>query len=203
MRFRSPANGCATLSPPVLGRRLDGPGRAPRAEAQMADAAPIHPLRQRLIDDMTLRGFIPATQRHTFASCALARPTRAKRQAICARTTRGISCCTCKALAPACQPSMGRRWALRFFLRVTLGRVRRIERIPFLPEAKRIPSVLTREEVSSILAAARRCARECQAFFLARVTHSSPCAMCPPKRGRDGIADPYRDLAHTSSRNFT
>jgi hypothetical protein len=29
----------------------------------MADATPIHPLRQRMIDDMTLRGFGPSTQR--------------------------------------------------------------------------------------------------------------------------------------------
>lgn len=120
----------------------------------MADATPIHPLRQRLIDDMTLRGFIPATQRQYIRivrTCA----TQAGKSAsdLCANDARdfllhlqgaGASVSTINAASVA----------LRFFLRVTLGRPQHIERIPFLREAKRIPSVLTPEEVSRILAAA-------------------------------------------------
>ena len=41
--------------------------------------------------------------------------------------------------------------ALRFFLRVTLGRTEHLERIPILREAKRLPTVLTPEEVARLL----------------------------------------------------
>jgi hypothetical protein len=40
------------------------------------------------------------------------------------------------------------------FLRVTLGRTEHLERIPILHEAKRLPTVLTPEEIARLLAAA-------------------------------------------------
>lgn len=120
----------------------------------MADATPIHPLRQRLIDDMTLRGFIPATQRQYIRivrNCAAHAGKAAgdisaddARAFLLHLQGAGASVSTINAASVA----------LRFFLRVTLGRPQHIERIPLLPEAKRIPSVLTPEEVSRILAAA-------------------------------------------------
>lgn len=120
----------------------------------MADTAPIHPLRQRLIDDMTLRGFIPATQKQYIRivrNCA----THAKKPPgdLIANDARnfllhlqgcGASVSTINAASVA----------MRFFLRVTLGRIEHLERIPLLPEAKKIPSVLTPDEVARILAAA-------------------------------------------------
>lgn len=120
----------------------------------MADATPIHPLRQRLIDDMTLRGFIPATQRQYIRivrNCAVHAGKGVGE--LCADDARdfllhlqgcGASVSTINSASVA----------LRFFLRVTLGRAQHIERIPILPEAKRIPSVLTPEEVARVLAAA-------------------------------------------------
>lgn len=49
----------------------------------------------------------------------------------------------------ASSPSMGNA-----FLRVTLGRTEHLERIPILHEAKRLPTVLTPEEIARLLAAA-------------------------------------------------
>ena len=99
----------------------------------MADATPIHPLRQRLIGDMTLRGFIPATQRQYIRivrNCAT--PAGKGAAGLTADDARdfllhlqgaGASVSTINAASVA----------LRFFLRVTLGRAQHIERIPFLP----------------------------------------------------------------------
>jgi integrase/recombinase XerD len=121
----------------------------------MADATtPIHPLRQRMIEDMTLRGISPSTQRGYIGAvrrCAahLGKPPGALepegvRGFLLHLQRRGVS------VAGVNHHSV----ALRFFLRVTLGRPEHIERIPVLREAKRLPTVLTPEEVSRLIAAA-------------------------------------------------
>lgn len=48
----------------------------------------------------------------------------------------------------------GQATALRFFLRVTLGRREDVERVPLMARAKSLPAVLTPEEVARIIAAA-------------------------------------------------
>ena len=120
----------------------------------MTDASAIHPLRQRMIDDMTLRGFGPDTQRSYMAAvrrCAehVRKPPGAlgaedARAFLLHLQARGAS------VGSVNQHSV----ALRFFLRVTLGRTEHLERIPVLREAKRLPMVLTPEEVARLLAAA-------------------------------------------------
>jgi site-specific recombinase XerD len=120
----------------------------------MADATPIHPLRQRMIEDMTLRGFAPGTQRSYIGAvrrCAahVGKPVGAlgaedARAFLLHLQARGASAgsVNCHAIG------------LRFFLRVTLGRPEHIERVPVLREAKRLPTVLTPEEVARLIAAA-------------------------------------------------
>ena len=120
----------------------------------MTDGSPIHPLRQRMIDDMTLRGFGRSTQRSYIAAVrrctAHVRKPPAALGAEDARAfllhlqARGAS------VGSVNQHSV----ALRFFLRVTLGRTEHLERIPILHEAKRLPTVLTPEEIARLLAAA-------------------------------------------------
>jgi site-specific recombinase XerD len=122
----------------------------------MADTttAAIHPLRQRMIEDMTLRGLSPASQR------AYIRAVR--------------SCCTHVGRRPGDLTAEDARafllhlqgkslsigainahsTALRFFLRVTLGGSADIERVPVLKERRSLPIVLTPEEVARIIAAA-------------------------------------------------
>ncbi len=120
----------------------------------MSELKPIHPLRQRLIDDMTLRGFTAPTQKsyiRIVRNC-LARTKRSPKD-LCADDARafllhlqqdGVSVSTINSASVA----------LRFFLRVTLGRSEQIERIPVLREPKRIPAVLTPDEVARLLLAA-------------------------------------------------
>lgn len=120
----------------------------------MADATPIRPLRQRMIEDMTLRGISPSTQSGYIGAvrrCAahLGKPPGALdaqgvRAFLLYLQASGVS------VASVNHHSVG----LRFFLRVTLGRGEHLERIPILREAKRLPTVLTPEEVARLIAAA-------------------------------------------------
>jgi site-specific recombinase XerD len=107
-----------------------------------------------MIDDMTLRGFGPDTQRSYMA--AVRRCTEHVRKppgALGAEDARAFLLhmqANGASIASINQHSV----ALRFFLRVTLGRTEHLERIPVLREAKRLPMVLTPEEVARLLAAA-------------------------------------------------
>ena len=120
----------------------------------MPDASLIHPLRQRMIDDMTLRGFGQNTQRSYIAAVrrcmAHVRKPPAAFGAEDARAFLLHLQAGGASVASVNQHSV----ALRFFLRVTLGRTEHLERIPILHEAKRLPTVLTPEEVARLLAAA-------------------------------------------------
>jgi integrase/recombinase XerD len=120
----------------------------------MTDATPIHPLRHRMIDDMTLRGFGPGTQRSYMA--AVRRCTAHGRKppgALGAEDVRAFLL-HLQARGASVASVNNHSVALRFFLRVTLGRTEHLERIPVLREAKRLPTVLTPEEVARLLAAA-------------------------------------------------
>jgi len=120
----------------------------------MADASPIHPLRQRMIDDMTLRGFGQNTQRNYMA--AVRRCTAHVRKppgALGAEDARAFLL-HLQAEGASVASVNNHSVALRFFLRVTLSRTEHLERIPILREAKRLPTVLTPEEVARLLAAA-------------------------------------------------
>lgn len=124
-----------------------------RQEAPMTEAPRIHPLRRRMIEDMTLRGISTTSQKRYLqavrASCDFARCRPSDLTADVARAyllhlqTRGLS-------VPAIN---GASTALRFFLRVTLGRASEIDRIPILKERRRLPAILTTDEVARIIAA--------------------------------------------------
>src|ERR1700704_6155586 len=120
----------------------------------MADATPIHPLRQRMLEDMTLRGINGASQksyvRAVRTCCAHIRCRPDALTAEDARAfllhlqTQGLSVASINGYATA----------LRFFLRITLGRSADIDRVPILKERRTLPAVLTLEEVARIIAAA-------------------------------------------------
>lgn len=120
----------------------------------MTDLSAIHPLRQRMIDDMTLRGFGLSTQRSYMA--AVRQCTEHMRKppgALGAEDARAFLLhlqASGASVGSVNQHSV----ALRFFLRITLGRTEHLERIPVLREAKRLPTVLTPEEIARLLAAA-------------------------------------------------
>jgi site-specific recombinase XerD len=101
-----------------------------------------------MIDDMTLRGFGPVTQRNYIAAVRRCMAhLRKPPGALLAEDARAFLLhLQASGLGVA---SINRHSvALRFFLRVTL------ERIPVLREVQRLPTVLTPEEVARLLAAA-------------------------------------------------
>lgn len=120
----------------------------------MADATPIHPLRQRMIDDMTLRGLSSTSQKiYVRAVRACCAHLRCRPDALSAEGARaflmhlqsqGLSVGSINAHATA----------LRFFLRITLGSGADIDRVPVLKERRALPAILTLDEVARIIAAA-------------------------------------------------
>ncbi len=120
----------------------------------MADAPQTHPLRQRMIEDMTLRGINSASQktylRAVRACCTHVGRRPAELTAEDARAfllhlqRQGLSIGSINSHATG----------LRFFLRVTLGASADIDRVPILKERRALPAILTPEEVARIIAAA-------------------------------------------------
>jgi hypothetical protein len=94
----------------------------------MADVTAIHPLRQRMIDDMTLRGFGRDTQRSYISvvrRCAV--HVRKPPRALCAEDARAFLL-HLQARGASAASVNTHSAALRFFLRVTLGRTEHLER---------------------------------------------------------------------------
>lgn len=113
----------------------------------------ISPLRQRMIDDMRMRNFSPATQRNyvrcvrDFAVYLRRSPDQASaeelRQYLLYLTDKGVSAGAYNAYIPA----------LRFFFQTTLDRPEVVCKLHTLPTPKRLPKLLSRDEVRRLLAA--------------------------------------------------
>ena len=114
----------------------------------------IHPLRQRMIEDMTLRGIGAPTQkmylRFVRACC---QHTGIKPGDLNVEAARGF---LLHLQQDGCSVTTvnGHATALRFFLRVTLGKRDLFERVPTMRVPRRLPIVLTPDEVARIIAAA-------------------------------------------------
>ena len=114
----------------------------------------ISPLRQRMIDDMTMRRMASKTQQSyiravkSFADFFGQSPDRAT-----AEDVRRFHIHLAKTIGriPTMNATMT---ALRFFFTVTLGRKDVVDRIPFAREPRRLPVVLSPDEVARLLAAA-------------------------------------------------
>ena len=115
---------------------------------------PISPLRQRMIEDMTVRSFTTTRNATTSAPSrtsqpsSAARPTR-RRPRICARfqlhqTETGVQ-------PPSINATVS---ALRFFFTVTLDRPEMARHLAFVHEPRKLPRVLPPEEVPRLLEAA-------------------------------------------------
>jgi integrase/recombinase XerD len=115
--------------------------------------AELSPLRRRMIEDMTVRNLSPATQRsYIYAVAKFSQyfgrsPDRLDMEAVRAYqvqlVTQGISW-------PALNQTV---CALRFFYGVTLGRSDLPERIPYAREPRKLPLVLSADEVVRFLEA--------------------------------------------------
>jgi site-specific recombinase XerD len=119
----------------------------------MTDKA-ISPLRRRMIEDMTIRKFAPRTQAsyiravRNFTLFLGRSPDRASAEDLrryqLHLASSGVSV-----------PSMNATvTALRFFFKVTLGRSRVTDQMPFVREPRKLPVVLSPEEVARLLDAA-------------------------------------------------
>ena len=114
----------------------------------------VHPLRQRMIEDMTLRGIgLPTQKMYVRFVRACCQHTGVKPGDLSVETARGF---LLHLQRDGCSVTTvnGHATALRFFLRVTLGKPDRLERLPTMRVPRRLPVVLNPEEVARIIAAA-------------------------------------------------
>ncbi|MDH3452588.1 MAG: site-specific integrase [Gammaproteobacteria bacterium] len=114
------------------------------------------PLRQRLIDDMTLRKLSPGTQRiyigavKRFADYLGRSPHRASAEDLRAYQLHLVS-------SGITGPTLNTRiTALRFFFSVTLGRGEVTEKMSLVREPRKLPVVLSPSEVARLLQAASK-----------------------------------------------
>lgn len=114
----------------------------------------ISPLRQRMIEDMTIRNFTPKTQRDyiravkNFADFLGHSPARANFEDV---RRYQLSLASSGLGVPSINATMT---ALRFFFKITLRKGSVTEDIAFVREPRRLPVVLSPEEVARLLAAA-------------------------------------------------
>jgi integrase/recombinase XerD len=119
----------------------------------MTDQA-MSPLRRRMIEDMTIRKFAPKTQHDylqrvkNFTTYLGRSPERASSEDVrryqLHLTTNGVG-------VPTVNQTVS---TLRFFFKVTLGRPDLVERTAFVHEPRKLPVVLSPEEVARLLEAA-------------------------------------------------
>ena len=132
---------------------------------------PISPLRQRLLEDMNMRRFVPDTQREyiravkKLASFLGRSPDSATPEELRAfqlhLTETGLQ-------PPSINATVT---ALRFFFKVTLDRPETTRRLVFVYEPRKLPRVLSPEEVLRLLETARprrirlRFSRKCACYL--------------------------------------
>ena len=115
---------------------------------------PVSPLRQRMIEDMTIRKLAPKTQAsyirvvRNFTGFLGRSPDQSSAEDL-RRYQLHL------AASGVASPSLNATvTALRFFFAVTLGRGDVTDRLPFVREPRKLPVVLSSEEVARLLQAA-------------------------------------------------
>ena len=115
----------------------------------------MHPLRRRMLEDMTVRNLSEATQRVYIRSVrAGCRYCNAKPGELTFEDVRTFRLHLVESgLAPG--SVNGAMVGLRFFFRVTLGRPEAVDYIPMARAPQRLPTVLSQEEVARLLEASQ------------------------------------------------
>src|SRR5271154_3172241 len=111
------------------------------------------PLRQRMIEDMTIRNMSPSTQKiYTYAVANFSAFHRRSPDKLTFEDVRDYRLhLISRGLKPnSINPIMG---ALRFFYRTTMGLKEVSEQIPYARRADPLPAVLARDEVERFLKA--------------------------------------------------
>jgi hypothetical protein len=116
--------------------------------------APVSPLRRRMIEDMTIRKFAPRTQEgyiravKGFSAFFGASPDKASFEDLRRYQLHLVA-------SGAGTPTINHTvTALRFLFRVTLRRPQVVARLPFIREPRKLPVVLSPDEVARLLDAA-------------------------------------------------
>ena len=119
----------------------------------MAEEA-MHPLRRRMVEDMTIRNFDVRTQQSYIRSVrSCCRYCDRQPNELTFEDVRRYQLHLGQSgLAPS--SVNGAMVALRFFFRVTLNRHEAVDYIPIVREPQRLPVVLTQAEVARLLASA-------------------------------------------------
>jgi integrase/recombinase XerD len=113
---------------------------------------PITPLRQKMLEDMTIRGLSKGTQAHYVSHCA-------KFARYFGKSPEHLGIAEIRAYQYYLVRQKGASWstlnlavcALRFLYLVTLGKDWKVQHIPFTKKAKKLPVVLSLEEVAAFL----------------------------------------------------
>ena len=119
----------------------------------MTDEA-ISPLRRRMIEDMTIRKFAPKTQASYIRAVRNFTVFLGRSPDQASRRTCGAFSCIWPPAASRLPSQNATVTALRFFFTVTLGRGEVTDRMPFVREPRKLPVVLSPEEVARLLEAA-------------------------------------------------
>jgi len=168
--------------------------------------APVGPLRRRMIDDMTLRKFAPRTQEgyiraiKGFSAFLGASPDTARFEDLRRYQLHLVS-------SGAGVPTINHTLtALRFLFMVTLRKPAVVLDMPFVREPRRLPIVLSPEEVARLLDAAPGLVEGGAATGLAvpgarpgAAAHDTPAQPRLPCRGTDGRDREDRIPAHVEA----
>jgi site-specific recombinase XerD len=114
------------------------------------------PLRQRMIEDMQLRNFSPNTQQaYVHAVAAFAKYIRRSPGELTVESVRRYLLYLVQERRVSWSTYNQARCALQFFSRVTLGKDERFDGLPCARNPKRLPTVLTPEELQRMFGATR------------------------------------------------
>jgi integrase/recombinase XerD len=148
--------------------------------------APVSPLRRRMIEDMTIRKFAPRTQEgyiravKRFSAFLGAAPDTASFEDLRRYQLRLVAS---RAGVPTINNAVT---ALRFLFTVTLRKPEVVARLPFIREPRRLPVVLSPEEVARLLDAAREMPVTTGSRSVLRL--SDPCSPCGENPSGGGSA---------------
>src|SRR5688500_15153517 len=163
----------------------------------------LSPLRRRMIEDMTIRKFAPKTQSSyiravkNFTVFLGRSPDQANAEDL---RRYQLHLASSGVAAPSLNATVT---ALRFFFAVTLGRSDVTDRMPFVREPRKLPVVLSPEEVARFLEAApglKYRAALSVAYGAGLPSSSRPrprrCSPLPPTPSISGPDRPHRRASH-------
>jgi integrase/recombinase XerD len=152
------------------------------------------PLRQRMIHDMKLRNFAPATlDAYVRAVAQFAKYYGCSPEHLSGEEVRQYLIYLVEQRKVGWSHCNVARCALKFLYNITLGRPERVATLPWAKPARRLPTVLSVEEVRRMIEVAAHCARD-KALLMTMYGAGLRIAETLALRGQD--VDSHRMLIH-------